>query len=110
MSNESNLSRLLHIEDNARDRVHEADVQAQQLVDQAQEDANRLVEQARAEAEDEAHTLRERARAETERRVRELLDDAQADIPAERALPEQAKQNVHEAVALLVAWVTTEEV
>ena len=99
------LARLVAAETDARHKVDEANMQAQQTVAKANADAERMLADARAQAAADAEALISRSRQETSVEVATLHAAANR---RDSAMEEAARKNLDAAASLVVDWVTGE--
>jgi V/A-type H+-transporting ATPase subunit G/H len=82
--------------------VRRAEAQAEELVDDASEQSDRLMSDGRFEASDRIAAAEERAREEGERIRRELLQEAEAEVEQIEQEAEKERQRIRERGPLFV--------
>jgi len=106
------LKELLAADRRARERVRREREKADEMMAEAKEEADSVVENARRKAEQEADRIVEDARKESRARASapaaETVFAAVGPTDAE-ALSDRARNNMDAAVAVLVDWVTAKE-
>jgi V/A-type H+-transporting ATPase subunit G/H len=102
--NENRIKQVLEIEKRAKENYEAALKEAQQLPTLAEQEAQEIINKARAEAEEEARKIVAQARAEDE--VTRILADAEAK---DRQLEAQSTGNFDRAVNFIIDRVTGHE-
>ncbi len=108
---QESLERLLQAEREAKRKHRQAEEAANQQVDEAQAEADSLIEKVRSEAEEEAQAIIDRTTGEADEENRPDEGQAQrAYLTDVETMRRRAEANLDGAVQMLVAWVTGEEV
>jgi vacuolar-type H+-ATPase subunit H len=102
--NEKRIQQVLDMEKQAQAVYESAVNEARQLPLQAEQEAQALIEKARADAEKEAREMVEKARSETE--SKRIMDDAQERINKAESL---ARQHFSRAVTEVLSRVAGKE-
>lgn len=105
------FQKLLESDRRARERVERARKEAEEILTEADEAADAIVNEARQEAEKEAERIVRQAREQSRNRESAGASQAPADEgPADTdSLRDLAGSNMENAVACLVDWVTLAE-
>jgi vacuolar-type H+-ATPase subunit H len=102
--NEKHIQQILDIEKQAQ-AIHEAAVrEAEQLPLQAEKDAQKLIDQARADMQNEARQMIEEAKAESE--ITQILADAENQVQHDNAV---ATRNINRTVVHVINRVVGRE-
>lgn len=102
--NEKRIQQVLDIEKQAQAVYEEAVNEAKQIPLQAEQEAQAMIDNARAEAESEARKIVEQAKSETE--TQRILEDADEKVNKAELL---AKQNFNRAVTEVLSHIAGKE-
>lgn len=102
--NEKRIQQVLDIEKQAQNVYDEAVNEAKQIPLQAEQEAQAMIDSARAEAEEEARKIVEQAKSDTE--TRRILEEAEEKVNKAEQL---AKQNLNRAVTEVLSIIAGKE-
>lgn len=102
--NEKRIQQVLDIEKQAQNVYDEAVNEAKQIPLQAEQEAQAMIDNARAEAEEEARKIVEQAKSDTE--TRRILEEAEEKVNKAEQL---AKQNLNRAVTEVLSIIAGKE-
>jgi vacuolar-type H+-ATPase subunit H len=96
------LYQVMQIEDNAVQRLRDAEGKARQIADDANKNAEEIVQAARSDAQHQADKIQADAESAARDQARRLLKEAESEI---EQMQSAADAKMESAVAVLVDWV-----
>ena len=103
---QSTISRLLQADTEAKERIEQAQEKSRSIATDTDADVILLLEEAHTEAACATQSLVEQAHTQAQLDVRHIADEA---IVVAEEMTKRAHQHLDEAIALVTAWVSEEE-